>query len=115
MNKANATKEDTKSISAGQTEGNQSGRTEQWKPMPIDIPIDHDPVNHPPHYTAGRIECIDAIEAMVGGMDGESGFLAGQVLKYLWRHQSKDNAHQDLCKARWYLDRLIGKFEGETK
>lgn len=101
MNKANATKEDAQGVSAGQTEGNQSGR----------IGVLGCPVNHPPHYTAGRIECIDAIETMVGDLDGESGYLAGQVLKYLWRHRFKDNAHQDLCKARWYLDRLIGKFE----
>ena len=25
--------------------------------------MSHDPVNHPSHYTAGGIECIDAIRA----------------------------------------------------
>jgi len=29
-----------------------------------------DPVNHPPHYTAGGIECIDGIEAATTGLEG---------------------------------------------
>lgn len=33
-------------------------------------PTPHDPVNHPSHYTAGGIECIDAIEAWPRGRPG---------------------------------------------
>lgn len=66
-----------------------------------------DPVNHPSHYTAGSLECIDAIEAMLEGYpNAVEGFLAGQVLKYLWRAPLKGNRHQDLSKADWYLKRL---------
>ncbi len=63
-----------------------------------------DMVNHPPHYTQGGIECLDAIEAMTG--DGYEGYLRGQVLKYLWRYPFK-NGLEDLQKAEFYLKRLI--------
>lgn len=69
----------------------------------------HDPVNHPAHYTAGGIECIDAIAAaLTCQKDPMEAWLTGQVLKYLWRWPLK-NGKEDLEKARWYLDRLIGK------
>ncbi len=64
----------------------------------------HDPVNHPSHYTNGDIECIDAIEAALG----PQGFIAycrGNVIKYTWRTGSKDAAHQDIGKAKWYANR----------
>ena len=66
----------------------------------------HDPVNHPAHYTAGGIECIDAIRAAVKGLSAFDGYLAGNVIKYVWRHAHK-GGDVDLRKARWYLDRLI--------
>lgn len=69
-----------------------------------------DPVEHPQHYTFGGIECVDAIEAALGD-DMFSGFLAGNVIKYVWRHRHKNGA-EDLRKARWYLDRLIALVEG---
>lgn len=64
-----------------------------------------DMVNHPPHYTQGGIECIDAIEAALGPY-GFRAFLRGQVLKYLWRVGLKGDAAEDLAKAAWYLNRL---------
>ena len=73
---------------------------------------DNDPVNHPAHYTAGGIECIDAIAAaLTCQRDPMCAWLTGQVLKYLWRWPLK-NGVEDLKKARFYLDRLIGKVEG---
>ena len=60
-----------------------------------------DPVNHPPHYTAGGIETIDFIEAK--GLD----YNLGNVVKYVSRADQKGNKLQDLEKARWYLDRAI--------
>ena len=30
-------------------------------------------VNHPPHYNAGGIECIDALEAATSGLQGKDG------------------------------------------
>ena len=67
-----------------------------------------DMVNHPPHYTQGGVECLDAIRAMTG--DGYEGFLRGSILKYLWRYPMK-NGVEDLKKARFYLDRLISEVE----
>lgn len=73
----------------------------------------HDAVSHPAHYTAGGIECIDAIAAALSSHKNPmEAWLTGQVLKYLWRWPLK-NGVEDLRKAQWYLDRLIEKAGGE--
>ena len=61
----------------------------------------NDPVNNPPHYTSGGIETLDFIRCK------KLDYLAGNVVKYIVRHRIKGNPLQDLCKARFYLDRLI--------
>ena len=62
-----------------------------------------DMVNHPPHYTQGGIETIDFIEAK------SLGYNLGNVVKYITRADHKGDKHEDLCKARWYLNREIAK------
>ena len=62
-------------------------------------------INHPPHYNSGNIEVINAIEDW--GLD----FNAGNVVKYIARHQHKTDPLEDLEKARWYLDRIIEGYE----
>ena len=66
-------------------------------------------VNHPSHYNSGNIEVIDAIE------DWKLDFNAGNVVKYVARHQHKANPVEDLKKARWYLDRIIQRLEDGSK
>jgi predicted 2-oxoglutarate/Fe(II)-dependent dioxygenase YbiX len=66
-------------------------------------------VNHPSHYNAGKIEVIDAID------DWKLDFNAGNVVKYVARHQHKANPLEDLKKARWYLDRLIERTENGSQ
>ena len=74
-----------------------------------------DLVNRPAHYTQGRFEAIDVIEdAIEHAPDPASGFLLGNTLKYLLRAWLKGNTIQDLCKSRWYLNRLIGHLEADT-
>lgn len=60
-----------------------------------------DMVNHPPHYTGhpSGVECITVTEHM--------GFCLGNAVKYIWRADLKNDAVEDLEKARWYLDREI--------
>lgn len=65
-----------------------------------------DMVNHPSHYTAGSIECIDAIKEATKGLEGIEAVCTGNALKYLWRWKRK-NGVEDLKKARWYIERLI--------
>lgn len=77
--------------------------------------VEHDNVNHPAHYTAGGIECIDAIAAaLTCQTDPMHAWLTGQVLKYMWRWPLK-NGLEDLKKARFYLDRLIADMERKGK
>jgi len=66
---------------------------------------EEDPVNHPPHYAQGGIECIDAIEAALTPEEFR-GYCKGNVYKYLWRERHK-GGDQDIGKARWYIERLI--------
>jgi len=73
-----------------------------------------DKINYPPHYTQGEIECIDAIESAIAGLPPQEAFLAGQVIKYVWRYNHKENAYDDLGKARWYLNRLQAKVEDRS-
>ena len=73
-----------------------------------------DAVSHPSHYTAGAVECIDALESMATGyLNPAQAALAWQTVKYIWRSPLKENQLQDLEKARFYLDRLITKVRGE--
>ena len=62
-------------------------------------------VDHPAHYTFGRIEVIDAIEAW------DLGFHLGNVVKYVARAYRKGKLLQDLRKASWYLTRKINEIE----
>ena len=70
---------------------------------------DKDMVNHPPHYTQGGIECIDAIKA-TEGLDGFEGYCTGNAIKYLWRWKHK-NGVEDLKKAHWYIKKLAVETE----
>lgn len=69
-----------------------------------------DPVNHPSHYTSGKVEAIDILEqAASHAPDPVLAGLQWQVLKYLLRMWLKGNPRQDARKARWYLERLIDR------
>ena len=66
-----------------------------------------DPVNHPSHYTRGKIEVIDFIDDQ--GLD----FELGNAVKYIARAGYKTDAVEDLKKAVWYINREICKLTGE--
>ena len=74
-----------------------------------------DRVEHPSHYTRGRVEVIDVIEdAVEDAPTKTAAVLQAQVIKYILRMWNKDNPHEDARKARWYLDRLINKLSVDT-
>jgi|GEM_PF-979843 len=68
-----------------------------------------DYINHPPHYTTGKIEVIDYIQDKLGP-DLFEGFCIGNVIKYLSRYRFKGGV-DDLKKAAWYLNRIIKTLE----
>lgn len=86
--------------------------SETWKQCVVNLSTNEDAVNHPPHYTSGKIECIDAIEAATEGLNGFEGYCAGNVIKYIWRWKKKGGV-EDLKKAQWYLEKLVQTFEGD--
>ena len=67
---------------------------------------------NPSHYKQGEIECIQAIKSATTNKQGLEAFCVGNVIKYLWRYESKGGL-QDIEKAKWYLDRLIAENKGE--
>ena len=76
-----------------------------WATKPYSPELKLDFVNHPPHYTDGGIECIEAIEAQLT-TEEYRGYLKGNCAKYIWRERHKGGT-ESLKKARFYLDRLI--------
>ena len=74
-----------------------------------------DVINHPQHYTLGKIEVIDFIE------DKGLNFNLGNVVKYVARASHKKSsgksmdakALEDLKKAQWYLNREISSREAK--
>ena len=71
--------------------------------------MQNDNVNHPSHYTYGKIEVIDAIEAW--GLN----FHRGNAVKYIARAGKKNPAKEveDLKKAAWYINREIERLKKE--
>ena len=62
---------------------------------------------NPPHYQGHQsgVECIQITEHM--------NFCLGNAIKYIWRAGLKNNAIEDLRKARWYIDREIARIDHE--
>lgn len=71
----------------------------------------NDPVNHPSHYTKGKIEVADFIA------DQKLNFDRGNAVKYVCRAGSKDpdKEIQDLEKAVWYIEHEIKMLKGDTE
>lgn len=70
--------------------GGQPATPKPWKGDPV----------KPDHYRQGKIEVLDAI--MLLGLDP----CAGNVLKYISRHQMK-GGKEDLLKAREYINLML--------
>ena len=90
--------------------GRQRGENMKTLDEKQEVVLD-DPVNHPSHYTSGKIEVIDFIE------DQKMPYHLGNACKYLCRAGKKDPAKntEDLRKAVWYINRYIDLLEKEGK
>ena len=60
-----------------------------------------DNVNHPSHYCShpSGVECIEITAHM--------SFTLGNALKYIWRADLKNDAIEDLEKAKWYIEKEL--------
>jgi hypothetical protein len=72
-----------------------------------DEEVKNDPIN-PNHYKRGKVECIDCIESATSSLTGFEGFCTGNAIKYLYRWKLK-GGKQDLEKARYYINKLLGE------
>ena len=71
----------------------------------------YDVVQKPEHYNTNLpegVEVIDIIAAQTAPLSGMQAVAQANLIKYTMRWQKK-NGVQDLEKARFYLDRLIGE------
>lgn len=72
---------------------------------------DHDPVNHPSHYTShpSGVECIQIAR--------HHSFAIGSAIKYLWRAGLKDpnETIQDLEKAVFYIQDELKRLKNQEK
>ena len=64
-------------------------------------------VDNPAHYTAGKVETIDKIEAVVEGLPAAQAVALANVIKYVDRAGLKGDADEDLAKANNYAHRLV--------
>lgn len=73
--------------------------------------VNIDNVNHPSHYTDGKIEVIEFIE------DKNLNYHKGNAIKYICRAGKKDPQKEieDLQKAIWYINREIRNLKRRTK
>lgn len=71
----------------------------------------NDIINHPSHYTDGKIEVIEFIE------DKNLNYHKGNAIKYICRAGKKDPQKEieDLQKAIWYINREIKNIKRRTK
>lgn len=84
--------------------------TEPVKEEPVKEEIQEEVIHvdeyiKPSYYKEGKYECIDVLNDILSDSGLES-FCRGNVIKYLWRCNSK-NGLEDLIKAKYYLDKLI--------
>ena len=66
-------------------------------------------VDHPIHYNHGQYEVIDVIQ------DWKLNFNLGNAIKYIARCDYKNNAIEDLQKAKFYLEYEIQQRLNKTK
>jgi hypothetical protein len=64
---------------------------------------------NPQHYKSHP----SGVEAII--VTEHFNFCLGNAIKYIWRSGEKGAALEDLKKARWYLDREIGRLEDSKK
>lgn len=72
--------------------------------------LSDDPVNSPNHYKQGNRETIEVIKDYMT-KDEFTGYLKGNIIKYVGRFRFKGKPLQDLKKANWYLNKLIEETE----
>lgn len=73
-------------------------------------------IDSPSHYIRGDcgIECIEGLRSAVDDPAFFREHLRLTALAYIWRTGAKgdkQDAVDDLKKARWYIDRLIGEYD----
>ena len=67
---------------------------------------------NPSHYKNGEVEAIEAIEALTQNDMGIKCVQKANLIKYLWRYESK-NGLEDVKKAKWYFNHVPKSKKGK--
>lgn len=62
-------------------------------------------VNHPDHYKAREMECIDEM-VVVFGKPATINFCKLNAWKYRYRADSKGKHDEDMAKSDWYIQKV---------
>ena len=65
-----------------------------------------DAVNSPDHYNQTGMETIHVIRNCMDTNEFQ-GYLKGNILKYVARHNHKGMPLKDILKAQWYMSWLV--------
>lgn len=85
-------------------------RTRTYRSSGWRMTVMEEMVNHPSHYTAGSVECIDALRSALG-LRGFVDHCRACAIKYAWCSPHKGREAEDLRKAAWYLGRAAGELD----
>lgn len=69
---------------------------------------------NPDHYAVGGIQAIDYFRAK-STKEEFRGYLRLTAMKYLTRLGHKDSEVQELEKAKWFIDTLIGEYKNDIR
>lgn len=64
-------------------------------------------INHPQYYNLHQRECIDEMVAIFGTNDVIT-FCKCNAWKYRYRAGNKGDYEEDMKKADWYINKMIG-------
>ncbi|MBF7029687.1 DUF3310 domain-containing protein [Staphylococcus kloosii] len=83
----------------------------KWLESHNDTQQRNDNVNHPAHYTQGKVEVIEFIEQVTKDYNANVAYHIGNAIKYIARSPHK-NGKEDIAKAKWYIERAFERWEG---
>jgi len=76
--------------------------------------LEHDSVEKPAHYRQTDWESIEVIKNSMT-RDEYQGYLRGNIMKYTMRYRYKNQAVEDLRKAKWYLEELLKEVNDDER
>lgn len=72
-------------------------------------------INKPVHYQYDGVKCKDLLKYFVQDEQGVSAYYIGNVIKYIFRRNLKNQKASDINKAITYLEMYLKEYTKMTK